>query len=691
MKKEIKNWKIYEKIGEGGFSEVYRAVNNNGDVCAVKYISLPKNDEEIRFLFTEGYIRSEDDINIYYLHIIENIKKEIEIMKNLDNNDHIIKYYDFFQESKKEENGYDIYIFMEYATDILKYFSEKEVTITDVIKLGSDICKALEYCSSKNIIHNDIKPSNIFIDEKSNYKLGDFGIATSNNNLNGFGTLDYISPEVYNGENPNTTSDIYSLGLVMYKLINGNLPFVSFDIDEKKAFDIRMSGKKIPNIDGISNEIMSILTKACSFNHNNRYDSANKMRKDLEKIKIYSNTSKKINFSSDLASVTIGIYDNDAIKNNDIKDSYFDLIKNSSIAIKIRNFFAENFVLKIVMLFLIICLLFLLILKGYFSLKKCDSGYINKNGTCVKGYYYCENGYTLNDDNKCQKTIDSVDAKITYTCKDGYTVSGDICVSDDIRDSKFVYKCADGFKLKDTKCEKVESADAVVVYSCPKGYISSGNQCFTISNISAEVKYSCPDSSYNLSGTNCIKNRPSIVAASIKYSCSSGTLKGQTCEHTASPYYYWCAQGRYDYTDGLCHYTTFANKTYYCSQGTSDGKGNCVISSNTTIAATKKYICPSGYIAVNNQCAKTTGIAATSKYICTDDTVLKGTKCYATITTDAVGMYVCEEGFVASGTKCYKNSFPKAIKKYTCSKVYTLNGEKCEKYEFSPAKAHYDE
>ena len=168
----------------------------------------------------------------------------------------------------------------------------------------------------------------------------------------------------------------------------------------------------------------------------------------------------------------------------------------------------------------------------------------------------------MNDDNKCQKTIDSVDAKITYTCKDGYTVSGDICVSDDIRDSKLVYKCADGFKLKDTKCEKVESADAVVVYSCPKGYISSGNQCFTISNISAEVKYSCPDSSYNLSGTNCIKNRPSIVAASIKYSCSSGTLKGQTCEHTASPYYYWCAQGRYDYTDGLCHYTTSATKTY---------------------------------------------------------------------------------------------------------------------------------
>lgn len=691
MRKVIKDWKIGEKIGEGAFSEVYKAVNRNGDICAIKYISLPKNEDEISSLFVNGLVRNEKDINVYYSRIIDNIKEEIEIMKKLDNNDHVIKYYDFFQETKSEGYGYDFYIFMEYATDIVKYYADKDFSTNDAIKLGIDICKALEVCSSNNIIHNDIKPNNIFIYDTGNYKLGDFGIATVDNRFKKFGTLDYVSPEVYRGEESNVTSDIYSLGLVMYKLINGELPFVSSEVDEKQALDIRMSGKKIPDITGLSNEIMNILAKACSFNINDRYNSAIKMRKDLEKVKTISSAGKVVDFSSSLPLNTVGIYDSDVITNNVKKDGYIDLIKGSPLFVRMRNYFAENTVLKIIMFSLIFGIVLLLLLKGCSLQKKCDMGYINKNGICVKGYYYCEDGYILNGDNKCQKTVDSTDAKVTYTCKDGYTVSGDICVSNDVRDPKFVYKCADGFTLNGTKCEKVESADAVVVYSCPTGYISSGNKCFTVSNVAADVKYSCPDSSYTLSGTTCKKNSPSTVAASVKYSCSSGVLNGTTCEHTSTPYYYWCSQGTYNYSDGLCHYTTSATKTYFCSQGTSDGKGNCIISSNTTVSATKEYVCPSGYTAIDSQCAKTTGIAATSKYICTDDTVLKGTKCYATVTTDAVGMYDCDEGFVVSGTKCYKNSFPKAVKKYTCSKVYTLNGEKCEKYEIVSAKAHYDE
>lgn len=708
INKIILDWKIIEKIGESSFADVYKAEKNDGSVCAIKHFSLPKNEKEIDNLLKNGVIRKREDVNIYYSNIINNIKKEIDILKKFDNSLNILDYYDSYEETKKEGFGFDFYIMMEYATDITKYYYNRNIGIDDVIKLGIDICNALELCSLNGIIHNDIKPSNIFIDSSGNYKLGDFGIASNvgSNEITKYGSLDYISPDIYNSDYSSYSTDLYSLGLVMYKLIDGNLPFVSINTDEKKALDIRMSGKQIPAINNIDKDIMNILYKACSFNKNSRYRTANEMKKDLQKHirnqDVIPMEKKVVSFSSALPEKTIGIYDEKLLSKIPKKNKYVKMLEKNSIYLNLKNYFSENTILKVLMVSLIIAIISLFSIKGYALNRKCDFGYINKGGSCVKGYYYCSEGYSLNSNNKCQKIVESVDATVTYNCKDGYFAQNmgesDVCVSEDIREPKLMRVCADDYTLNGDKCERVESFDAIITYSCPSGYNNlGGDTCYSGTSINAQASYSCPDSSYELSGTLCKKKGTGTVSAKVDYTCSKGSLKGTNCEYTYSPNSDWnsmwlnkCSDGgTYSYADRKCHVSTSATKTYTCSQGTSDGKGNCIISNNSTINATATYTCPGGYTSIGNQCVNTKGISATAKYTCPDSAVRKGSKCYTTISTDAVETLGCEEGFVNSGTMCYLNDFPSAIKKYTCSKVYTLKGDKCEKYDIVDAKAYY--
>ena len=119
--------------------------------------------------------------------------------------------------------GWDILIQMELLTPLNQYIRDHVVTRQDVIRLGIDLCKALELCQKYNIIHRDVKPENIFISETGDFKLGDFGIARTvektTSGLSKKGTYTYMAPEVYKGEAYGTTVDIYSLGIVLYRLL----------------------------------------------------------------------------------------------------------------------------------------------------------------------------------------------------------------------------------------------------------------------------------------------------------------------------------------------------------------------------------------------------------------------------------------------------------------------------------------
>jgi hypothetical protein len=193
---------------------------------------------------------------------------------------------------------------MELLTSLVSYIQHNELTKQLIIKLGIDLCKALEVCQKYNIIHRDIKPENIFVSELGDFKLGDFGIARqvekTMSGLSRKGTFSYIAPEVYKGEAYGSTVDIYSLGMVMYRLLNNNrLPFmppyperITYAAKEMSLVR-RMNGEVIPMPSNDNGRLAEIVLKACAYEPRDRYDSPSVMRKALEDI-LYNDAESKV-------------------------------------------------------------------------------------------------------------------------------------------------------------------------------------------------------------------------------------------------------------------------------------------------------------------------------------------------------------------------------------------------------------
>ena len=163
----------------------------------------------------------------------------------------------------------------------------------DFLKLGMDICKALEVCSQYNVIHRDIKPDNIFRSDTGDYKLGDFGIARQLEKtmagLSRKGTFAYMAPEVYHQQSYNETVDIYSLGILLYRLFNNNrTPFLPdypepVTYQDKEAADrIRLSGEDMPDPCNADESLSRVIRKACAYKPVDRYQNAAELYSDLE-------------------------------------------------------------------------------------------------------------------------------------------------------------------------------------------------------------------------------------------------------------------------------------------------------------------------------------------------------------------------------------------------------------------------
>lgn len=284
-------WEVGPVLGQGGFSTVYEITRENfgqREIAALKVISIPQDPADIRELRSDGY----DDASITrrFRSFLEAIVGEYNLMAKLKGHPNIVYCEDLKYVQHDDGIGWDIYIKMEKLTPLSQAGLSGDVE-AQALRLGRDICSALVRCREHGILHRDLKPQNIFVSREGSFKLGDFGIAkvtektTSGTKV---GTYKYMAPEVYKGHPYGQRADVYSLGLVLYWMLNRKrLPFLPLPpqtpevYQEEESRIRRFRGEPLPPPADGSEGLKRIVLKACAYNPADRYPDAQAMLEDL--------------------------------------------------------------------------------------------------------------------------------------------------------------------------------------------------------------------------------------------------------------------------------------------------------------------------------------------------------------------------------------------------------------------------
>ena len=291
------SWHIKRFIGAGSYGKVFEIERRDFDMVftgALKAITIPADKSEYEQVLEAGMDR--EGASTYFRDYVQELNREIALMSRLKGHSNIVSYEDHQIIPHEDGIGWDILIRMELLKPINDALRQnKSFTRAEVIRLGTDLCRALEVCGQYNIIHRDIKPANIFISDTGDYKLGDFGVARIASASTGAstraGTVNYMAPEVFRGEKYTANVDIYSLGLVMYQLLNANrMPFyppypqpITFSAAEQ-ARARRLAGEALPLPSGAQDALGQLVCKACAPDPAQRFASPLALRKALEAL-----------------------------------------------------------------------------------------------------------------------------------------------------------------------------------------------------------------------------------------------------------------------------------------------------------------------------------------------------------------------------------------------------------------------
>lgn len=250
---------------------------NSEEKYIVKIISVPASQRQLDALLLTGAYPDAASATEYFKELAEGVVKEAELLKQLSRLEGFLSYDNWQIVPMEGTNlGYQIYLVSPYRRSLDKYLRRHQMTNLGAVNLGLDLCASLSICRRAGYMHVDLKPANIYMTGKREFRIGDLGFVKLNSlkytSLPSKYCSPYTPPELHDALNTlNPTADIYAIGMILYQIYNnGQLPF------ERKA-----PRAPLPAPQNADSALAQIILKACDPNPRRRFQTPIEMGKAL--------------------------------------------------------------------------------------------------------------------------------------------------------------------------------------------------------------------------------------------------------------------------------------------------------------------------------------------------------------------------------------------------------------------------
>lgn len=261
----LKSWKVISRLPDDNGNEIYKVSKKDFDGTLIsgllRYVVI-KNDE-------------------YNIENTDFINDEASFLKTISQSGDCFNYLDIYVNNNPAKKKIEFFIITEDLKSLSEVMKSKDFDENKVLDFGIQMSAILERLESKNIFHGNINPDDIFVTFDGKYKLGGFSDFESK-----IDDMSFIAPEIYKKENADFTTDIYSLGLIMYSMSNNSkIPFENDEVSKDDAVKMRFDGKAVTAPKNGSEKLKSVIVIACQPNNDNRWKNAGNIKNALTSIK----------------------------------------------------------------------------------------------------------------------------------------------------------------------------------------------------------------------------------------------------------------------------------------------------------------------------------------------------------------------------------------------------------------------
>lgn len=261
----LKSWKIISRLPDDNGNEIYKVSKKDFDGTVIsgllRYVVI-KNDE-------------------YNIENTDFINDEASFLKTISQSGDCFNYLDVYVNNNPAKKKIEFFIVTEDLKSLSEIMKSKDFDENKVLDFGIQMSAILERLESRNIYHGNINPDDIFITFDGKYKLGGFSDFESK-----IDDMSFIAPEIFKKESADFTTDIYSLGLIMYSMSNnGKIPFENDEVGKNDAVKMRFDGKSVTAPKNGSEKLKSVIVIACQPNNDNRWKNAGNIKNALTSIK----------------------------------------------------------------------------------------------------------------------------------------------------------------------------------------------------------------------------------------------------------------------------------------------------------------------------------------------------------------------------------------------------------------------